>query len=106
ARRRGDGQQLRFARPDGLRAAGDVGGLADRLATTVEKRAPLLYRWTSHRPVVSPEGRVFRRPGNRQALMLLRDATTPAPGFAATTSTTSAERHRGCRGVTAGWAIA
>ena len=26
------------------------------------------YRWTSHRPVVSPEGRVFGRPGNRQAL--------------------------------------
>ena len=26
------------------------------------------YRWTSHRPVVSPEGRAFRRPGNWQAL--------------------------------------
>ena len=27
------------------------------------------HRWTSHRPVVSPEGRVFGRPGNRQALI-------------------------------------
>ena len=26
------------------------------------------YRWTSHRPVVSPEGRVFRRPGDRPPL--------------------------------------
>ena len=25
-------------------------------------------RWTSHRPVASPEGRAFGRPGNRQAL--------------------------------------
>jgi Bacterial protein of unknown function (DUF899) len=41
ARRRGDGQQLRFARHDGLRAAGDMGGLADRLATTVERQAAL-----------------------------------------------------------------
>ena len=39
-----------------------------RLATTVERRAPLPYRWTSHRPVASPEGRVFGRPGNRQTL--------------------------------------
>src|SRR5271157_5024172 len=35
ARRRGDGQQLPVARFDRLRAAGDVGGLADRLAATV-----------------------------------------------------------------------
>ena len=35
------------ARPDRLRAAGDVGGLADRLATTVGRRAP--YR-TDGRP--------------------------------------------------------
>src|SRR5262245_44965439 len=26
------------------------------------------YQWTSHRPVVSPEGGIFRRPGTRQAL--------------------------------------
>ena len=34
ARRRGDGQQLPVARPDRLRAAGGVGGLAGRLAAT------------------------------------------------------------------------
>ena len=68
ARRRGDGQQLPFARPDGLRAAGEVGRLAGRLATMAGTRAPLPYRWTSHRPVASPEGRVFGRPRNRQAL--------------------------------------
>src|SRR5258707_15162874 len=33
-----------------------------------EDQAACPYRWTSHRPVVSPEGRVFGRPGNRQAL--------------------------------------
>ena len=59
ARRRGDGQQLSVARFDRLRSAGDVGGLAGRLAATAERRAPLPYRWTSHRPVASPEGRVF-----------------------------------------------
>jgi Bacterial protein of unknown function (DUF899) len=79
ARRGGDGQHLRFARHDGLRAAGRMGGLADRLAET---RAPFPYRsgrrwstpptkppsalgvptvWTSHRPMVSPEGRALRR---------------------------------------------
>ena len=57
--RRGDGQQLRIARLDRLRAARNLGGLADRLAT-VERQASLPYRWTSHRPVVSPEGRAFR----------------------------------------------
>ena len=31
-----------------------VGGLADRLATTVERQGADAYRWTSHRPVVSP----------------------------------------------------
>lgn len=62
-RRRGDGQQLRFARHDSFRAAGDVGGLADRLAT-VERRTSLPYRWTSHRPVVSSEGRAVRRSGH------------------------------------------
>ena len=30
--------------------------------------APLPHRWTSHRPVASRQGRVFRRPGNRRAL--------------------------------------
>jgi hypothetical protein len=34
ARRRGDGQQLPTARLNRLRAAGDLGGLANRLATT------------------------------------------------------------------------
>jgi|RhiMetdeSRZDD1v2_1073273.scaffolds.fasta_scaffold79316_7 hypothetical protein len=62
------GQQLRVARPDGLRAAGDVGGLAARLATTGARRAPVPYRGTSHRPVVAPAGWVCGRPGNRQAL--------------------------------------
>ena len=57
-------EQLRFARHDGLRAAGDVGGLADRLAATVGwQAASLPYRWTSHRPVAPPEGRAFRRSG-------------------------------------------
>jgi predicted dithiol-disulfide oxidoreductase (DUF899 family) len=50
------------------RAAGDVGGLADRLAKTVERQPSYPYRWTSHHPLVSPEGRVFGRAGNRQAL--------------------------------------
>ena len=59
ARRRGDGQQLPVARLDRLRAAGDVGGLAGRLATTVERQGPDPYRWTSHRPVVPPECRAF-----------------------------------------------
>src|SRR5262249_44895149 len=68
ARRRGDGQQLRVARPDGLRAAGDVGRLAARLATPGARRAPVPYRGTSHRPVAAPAGRVCGRPGNRQAL--------------------------------------
>ena len=43
ARRRGDGQQLPVARLDRLRAAGGVGGLAGRLATTAERRAHLPY---------------------------------------------------------------
>src|SRR5207249_12195622 len=45
-----------------------VGGLAHRLATMVGRQAAYAYRWTSHLPVVSPEGRVFGRPGSRQAL--------------------------------------
>ena len=43
------------ARPDRLRAAGDVGGFADWLATMVGRQAAYAYRWTSHRPVVSPK---------------------------------------------------
>src|SRR5438094_3213048 len=68
ARRRGDGQQLPVGRLDRLWAAGDVGGPAHRLATMVGRQAAYAYRWTSHLPVVSPEGQVFGRPGNRQAL--------------------------------------
>jgi hypothetical protein len=68
ARRRGDGQQLRVTPLDRLRAAGEVGGLAGRLAKVVERQAQLPHRWTSHHPVASPEGWVFGRPGNRQAL--------------------------------------
>ena len=41
ARCRGDGQQLSAARLDGLRAAGEVGGLAGRLAAAAERRAQL-----------------------------------------------------------------
>ena len=33
-----------------------------------ERQASDPYRWTSHRPVVSPEGRAFRRSGHWQAL--------------------------------------
>src|SRR5262245_23087378 len=96
ARRRGDGQQLCFTRHDGLRAAGDVGGLADRLATTVERRARLPYRWTSHRPVVSPEGRVFGRPGNRQALNRAYHVFDLPPKAATRSATTSRWRGRAC----------
>src|SRR5262245_33743855 len=39
-----------------------------RFPTTVGRQAAYAYRWTSHLPVVSPEGRVSRRPGKRQAL--------------------------------------
>ena len=45
-----------------------VGRLADRLAAMAQRRAQLPHRWTPHRPVVPPEGWVFRRPRNRQAL--------------------------------------
>ena len=45
-----------------------VGELAGRLAATAQRRAPLPHRWTSHRPMASRQGRVFRRPGNRRAL--------------------------------------
>src|SRR5262245_65677398 len=64
--RGGDGQQQCLARPDNLRAAGEVERLAERLAATmVGRQQP--YRWTSHRPVAPPEGRASRRPGDRQA---------------------------------------
>ena len=77
----------RVARLDRLWAAGGVGGLAGRLAATAEGRAPLPYRWTSHRPVAPREGRAFRRSGNRQALNPMRDAAdwislAAAPTFA------------------------
>jgi hypothetical protein len=48
------------ARLDGLRAAEDVGGLAGRLAAKGHY-GHAAYQWTSHLPVVSPEGRVFGR---------------------------------------------
>jgi hypothetical protein len=48
--------------------AGRCLGTRPLAATAAERRAPLPYRWTSHPPVVSPEGRVFGRPGNQQAL--------------------------------------
>jgi len=51
-----------------LTVYGEVGGFADRLAATVFRQAEFPYRWTSHHAVVSPEGRIFGRPGNRQAL--------------------------------------
>jgi hypothetical protein len=38
-------------------------------------RAQLPHQWTSHRPVASPEGWVFGRPGNRQALTLKATTT-------------------------------
>jgi hypothetical protein len=55
------------ARPNGwlgAKAAGAVGGLADWLAATAQRRAQLPHRWTRHRPVVPHEGPVFRRPRN------------------------------------------
>ncbi|HET6675204.1 MAG TPA: hypothetical protein VFG71_07680 [Nitrospiraceae bacterium] len=52
ARRRGDGQQLRVARLNRLRAARDLGGFAGRLATTVgSQRRTVADQWTSHRPM-------------------------------------------------------
>jgi predicted dithiol-disulfide oxidoreductase (DUF899 family) len=33
-----------------LRAAGDVEGVADRVAATAERQAASAYRWTSHVP--------------------------------------------------------
>jgi hypothetical protein len=64
---------LSVARLDRLRATGKVGGLAERLATTVlhhaiqrrfahlDTSASVAGR-TPHRPVVSPEGRTLRQP--------------------------------------------
>src|SRR5207245_10055392 len=45
------------------------GGLTSRQVTTMaSRRLEHENRWTSHCPMVSAEGRVFRRPGNWQAL--------------------------------------
>ena len=55
-----------------------MGGLADRLAATMgSRRQPTPYRWTSDRPVASPEGRVFGRPGNRQTRSVALDRRPP-----------------------------
>ena len=66
-RRRGDGLQLRTARPNRLRPAGDLGGLARRLAT-VAGDVPPAHQRTSHRPVVPPASRTNRRARGRGAL--------------------------------------
>ena len=51
-----------------LRAAGDVGGLARRLAAALgrRRRAPVPHRRTPHRPVVPPAGRPLGRPRRRR----------------------------------------
>jgi hypothetical protein len=46
----------RVARLDRLRAAGDLGGLAARLAATAEEEGAMPYRWTSDRPVTCADG--------------------------------------------------
>src|SRR5581483_7524541 len=59
-RLRSDGQQQRLARPDRLRTAGEVGRLAERLATAaMDESVP--YRWTPHSPMAARAGRTFRR---------------------------------------------
>ena len=75
ARRRGDGQQLPPARPDGLRSAGAMGGLAGRLAAALGRRgkqAPLPNEWAPHLAMGSLERRAFRRSGHRQPLSIRR----------------------------------
>jgi len=80
ARRRGDGQQLPVARLDRLRAAGAVGALADRLAATVGRGAAYADRWASHLPMVTPEGRTFRRSGHWPPLTSFQRGVTPVAG--------------------------
>ena len=63
SRCRGDGHQLRAVGHDRVRSAGDLGGLACWLATTVGKqRRPVPHERTSHRPMVPARGRALRRP--------------------------------------------
>jgi len=57
--RRGVEAMLSVARLDRLRATGDVGRLAERLAEMAERGAPIPYRWASHCSVAPPERRVF-----------------------------------------------
>jgi Bacterial protein of unknown function (DUF899) len=86
--------RLPVARLDRLRAAGDVGGPADRLATTVQTQTAYPYQRASHCPMISPEGRVFGRPGNRQALSRAYHFLDLPPGAATRSDSTS--RWRGC----------
>ena len=57
-------------------AAGDVGGLAHRLAATVGRQAAYAYRRASNVAVVAAEGRTFRRSGHRQPLTSSRTTAT------------------------------
>jgi len=59
-RRRGNGQHLPAHGPHCLRAPGDVGGLASRLATTRRQRQPADER-TPRRPVVATRSWTLRR---------------------------------------------
>ena len=68
ARRRSDGQQLRLARLDRLWAARGVGRFAGRLAARVERQGPCARQRPSHVAVVSTEGWLFGRLGNRPAV--------------------------------------
>ena len=66
ARRRGHGQQLPAARPDRVRAAGAVGGLARRLAAAGGRSTTDANRWTPHLPMGAAEGRAFGRSRDRR----------------------------------------
>ncbi len=56
-----------------LRAAGRVGGLAQRLAAGLGQEPEAhAYRWPSHLAMAAPEGRAFRRPGRRSEGLILR----------------------------------
>jgi len=60
--RRGDALQQRAARPDGVRPAGDLGGLARQLAARRRWGRPLgPHERTSHRPVVPLGSRALGR---------------------------------------------